>query len=115
MHSVRIVLTEMESLCVVATHSPVLLQETMSRHVRLVSRRGKSLEIRQPKLETFGENVGVLTYDSFKLTASSTDFHKILDLLVEGCAGPDEVDRLFSPGLSAQGRAYVFAKFARKQ
>jgi ABC-type lipoprotein export system ATPase subunit len=114
MHSVRIVLTELNALCVVATHSPVLLQETLSRHVRRVRRTGKSLEIKPPGLETFGENVGVLTYDSFGLTASSTDFHKVLDLLVRGCDSPDEVDALFEPGLSVQARAYVLSQFARK-
>lgn len=115
MHSVRIVLTELNALCVVATHSPVLLQETLSRHVRRVRRTGKTLEIKQPGLETFGENVGVLTYDTFGLTASSTDFHKILDLLVQGCDSPDEVDALFTPGLSLQARAYVLTQFARKK
>ena len=59
-------------------------------------------------------SVGVLTYDAFGLTASSTDFHKVLDLLVGGCETPDEVDALFEPGLSAQARAYVLSQFARK-
>lgn len=115
MHSVRIVLTEVNALCVVATHSPVLLQETLSRHVRRVRRTGKSIEVKQPGLETFGENVGVLTYDTFGLTASSTDFHKVLDLLVRGCDSLDEVDALFDPGLSVQARAYVLTQFARKE
>jgi len=115
MHAVRIVLTEMNALCVVATHSPVLLQETLSRHVRRVRRTGKLLEITKPELETFGENVGILTYNTFGLTASSTDFHKVLDLLVSGCDTPEEVDELFQPGLSAQARAYVLTQFSRKK
>jgi hypothetical protein len=115
MHSIRIVLTEMNALCVAATHSPVLLQETLSRHVRRVRRTGGSLEVTTPELETFGENVGVLTYDAFGLTASSTDYHKVLDLLVRGCDSLDEVEALFQPGLSAQARAYVLSQFARKK
>ncbi|MHC0612724.1 AAA family ATPase [Komagataeibacter oboediens] len=114
MHSVRVVLTEVNALCVVATHSPVLLQETLARHVRRVRRTGRTLEVTEPTLETFGENVGILTYDTFGLTASSTDFHKVLDLLVSGCDDVDEIDELFEPGLSAQARAYVLSQFARK-
>lgn len=114
MHAVRIVLTEMNALCVAATHSPVLLQETLSRHVRHVRRVGGALTVRRPDLETFGENVGVLTYDAFGLTASSTDYHKILDLLVRGCDSPEEVEALFQHGLSAQARAYVLTQFTRK-
>uniref|UniRef100_UPI0026076078 AAA family ATPase n=1 Tax=uncultured Kiloniella sp. TaxID=1133091 RepID=UPI0026076078 len=113
-HSVRRILTEVNAFCIVATHSPVLLQETLSRHVRRVERTGSKLEVRQPKLETFGENLGVLTYDTFGLTASSTDYHEILDKLIEGCDSPEDVDELYDPGLSLQARAYVLSKFARK-
>ena len=114
MHSLRVVLTDMNAFCIAATHSPVLLQETLSRHVRRVRRTGSMIEVTQPELETFGENLGVLTYDAFGLTASSTDYHKILDLLVRGCETPQEVDDLFEPGLSMQARAYVLSEFARK-
>lgn len=78
-------------------------------------RTGGLLEVRTPELETFGENVGVLTYDAFWLTASSTDYHKVLDLLVRGCDSLEEVEALFQPGLSAQARAYVLSQFARKK
>jgi Fe-S-cluster formation regulator IscX/YfhJ len=115
MHSVRVVLTDVNAFCVAATHSPVLLQETLARHVRRVRRTGTVLSVSQPGLETFGENVGMLTYDAFGLTASTTDYHKILDLLVQGCDTVEEVEKLFQPGLSVQARAYVFAKFAEKQ
>lgn len=114
MHSVRIVLTEVNALCIAATHSPVLLQETLSRHVRRVRRTGRKLEVKKPELETFGENVGILTYDAFGLNAAATDFHKVLDLLVDGCDDAEEVEELFDPGLSAQARAYVLTQFARK-
>lgn len=114
MHAVRIVLTDINAFCVVATHSPVLLQETLSRHVRRVRRTGRTIEVMKPELETFGESIGVLTYDTFGLTASSTDYHKVLDLLVRGCDSVEEVDELFEPGLSAQARAYVLTQFARK-
>lgn len=114
MHSIRLVLTQVNGFCIVATHSPVLLQETLARHVRVIRRLGESLEIRSPRLETFGENIGILTYDAFGLTSASTDFHQALDLLVAGCNSPEEVNNLFTPGLSGQARAYVLSRFAAK-
>jgi len=114
-HSVRIVLAEVNAFCIVATHSPVLLQETLARHVRYVSRNGASIKIQEPKLETFGENIGVLTYDSFGLTASSTDYHRALDLLVDGCQEIEDIDEVFEPGLSGQARAYVLSKIAKNR
>ena len=114
MHAVRIVLSQVNAFCIVATHSPVLLQETLARHVRIVRRVGNTLTIVTPTLETFGENLGILTYDVFGLTSASTDFHQALDLLVAGCTSPEEVDELFTPGLSGQARAYVLSRFAAK-
>jgi len=115
MHSVRLVLTEVNAFCVIATHSPVLLQETLARHVRNIRRVGDKIEVTKPELETFGENVGILTYSTFGLTASSTDFHKALDLLVRGCDSVEEIDQVFTPGLSGQARAYVLSKLAAKR
>lgn len=112
-HAVRVVLAEVNAFCIVATHSPVMLQETLARHVRYVSRNGSKITVEQPKLETFGENIGILSYDSFGLTASSTDYHHALDLLVEGYEDFDEIDAMFEPGLSGQARGYVLTKLAK--
>ena len=115
MQSVRIVLTDLNAFCVIATHSPVLLQETLAEHVRYIRRVGETLQIGRPNLETFGENVGVLTYSSFGLTASSTDFHDVLNLLVKGCETIDEVSEFFPQGLSGQAMSYVLTKLYEKK
>lgn len=115
LHAVRIVLFEVNAFCIIATHSPVLLQETLARHVRYVSRIGSHISVAEPKLETFGENIGVLTYDSFGLTASSSDYHQVLDLLVDAYDEYDDIDSTFESGLSGQARAYVQSKLAKKR
>jgi len=114
MHAVRMVLEEKSAFAILATHSPVILQETLARHVRIVRRTGDVFEILAPTLETFGENVGILTYDAFGLTAASTDYHKLLDLLIERFSTVKEINALFTPGLSGQALAYVMAGLARK-
>jgi predicted ATP-dependent endonuclease of OLD family len=114
MHAVRLVLEEKNAFAIVATHSPVILQETLARHVRIIRRIGDTFSVLAPNMETFGENVGVLTYDTFGLTASTTDFHHILDLLIAGFNNIEEINALFSPRLSGQALAYVMAGLARK-
>lgn len=115
MHSVRMILEESNAVCIVATHSPVILQETMARHVRVVYRTGETLSLKQPKLETFGENIGILTYDTFGLTASSSDFHLALNQLADGLGSVEQIDPIFSPGLSSQSRAYVLARLTARE
>jgi energy-coupling factor transporter ATP-binding protein EcfA2 len=114
MHALRIVLEEKDAFAILATHSPVILQETLAQHVRIIRRTGDAFDILAPSLETFGENVGTLTYDAFGLTAASTDYHKILDLLIESFSSLDEINALFTPALSGQALAYVMAGLARK-
>ncbi|MFJ5440988.1 ATP-binding protein [Pectobacterium sp. CHL-2024] len=115
MHAVRMILTELNAYCVVATHSPVLLQETLACHVRYVSRNGSELTIKRPRIETYGENIGLLTYDSFGLTAASADYHAALDLLATEYDTIEEVETVFEFGLSAQARAYVLSKQAKRR
>ena len=114
MHAFRIVLEKKNALAIVATHSPVVLQETLARHVRIVRRNGQNFEVLTPDMETFGENIGVLTYDTFGLTAASTDFHKILDQIIASFSDIDEINELFTPRLSGQALAYVMEGLARK-
>jgi len=114
MNAVRIVLEEKNAFAIVATHSPVILQETLARHVRVVTRIGDHFEITPPKMETFGENVGLLTQGIFGLTSAATDFHHVLDLLIDGCDSLDEINECFSPELSGQALAYVMAGLSRK-
>ena len=114
MHAFRIVLEEKDALAIVATHSPIVLQETLAQHVRIVRRNGQNFEVLTPGIETFGENIGILTYDTFGLTAASTDFHKILDRLIVSFSDINEINELFTPRLSGQALAYVMAGLARK-
>jgi class 3 adenylate cyclase len=115
MKAIRIILEERNAFAVVATHSPVVIQETLARHVRVVRRIGDSFHIITPDHETFGENAGALTYDVFGLSASVADYQEVLDLLIAQLATVDEVEQLFTGGISAQARAYVMAGFAAKK
>lgn len=115
MRAVRIVLEQTNAFCVVATHSPVILQETLARHVYIVERDGDIVSVRQPQMETFAESIGSLTYDSFGLTAEATYFNKTLKRLVNSSDEPKDLDPLFPIGLSAQAEAFVMSLFARKE
>ena len=115
MHSVRIALEKTKAFSVIATHSPVVLQETLTRHVRVIERHGDKTTIQIPKGETFGENIGTLVYDTFGLTASATDFHDVLDYLIASGNSLDEIDEYFTGGLSSQALAFVMTGLAEKE
>ncbi|WP_411557960.1 AAA family ATPase [Plantibacter sp. MPB07] len=65
-------------LAVVATHSPVVLQEVPRRCAWIISSDGNGIKVEQPILETFGANLGVLTREVFDLELSRSGYHALL-------------------------------------
>lgn len=65
-------------VAVVATHSPVILQEVPRSCVWVINRDGYIVSANRPAIETFGENVGVLTSAVFKLEVTQSGFHQFL-------------------------------------
>lgn len=112
MHSVRHILSKTEAFGIVATHSPVVLQETMSRHIHVIRREVDQTIVSSPRIEVFGENIGNVTSEVFELTSEVTDFHKILDYLTTIYPDAESIEKLFDRGLSAQARAYLRSIFA---
>jgi ABC-type lipoprotein export system ATPase subunit len=112
MHSVRIILEQLDASAVVSTHSPVVAQESLSQDVNILRRLGNEVTIASPRIETFGESIGELTDEIFGLNSEVTDYHEILKSLAEKFKTLKGVDSQFEYGLSLQARAYVMSFLA---
>ncbi|WP_440658796.1 AAA family ATPase [Ensifer adhaerens] len=115
MHSTRTILRHNDAFAVIATHSPVVAQETLARHTAIVRRSGRETRITSPRIETYGESIGEITNEIFGLTIDATDFHQVLTRLVEAGLNLDQIENLFDRGLSLQARAFVMTKLADKR
>lgn len=115
MHATRHVLRHNDSFAVIATHSPVVAQQTLARHTSIVRRAGSETSISAPRIETYGESIGEITNEIFGLTADATDFHQILTRLIDAGYNLDQIEGLFDRGLSLQARAFVMTKLADKR
>lgn len=77
-------LSNRNGVALIATHSPVVLQEVPGSCVSILGRVGSISTIERPRIETFGENVGTLTNEVFGLEVRGTGFHKtLLDAALE--------------------------------
>ena len=115
MHAVRIILATKKAFAIVATHSPVVLQETVAAHTYIIKREGNITKIAPPTKETFGENIGTLTGETFGLNTRGADFHAILDQLISSHPNLEVIEYFFQPhGLSMQARAYVMSQLAAR-
>ncbi|WP_328335992.1 MULTISPECIES: AAA family ATPase [unclassified Streptomyces] len=92
-------------VALIATHSPVVLQETPRRAVWALRRAGADVQIDHPDIETFGENAGVITREIFSLEVTRTGFHAMIEELAWKGYDYDEILGEFEDALGAEGRA----------
>lgn len=108
-------LSDRNGMAVVATHSPVVLQEVPASCVWMMTRHGEELTAHRPTTETYGESVGELTYEAFGLEVDSTGFHAAIAAEVERGGTYEEIARRFT-GLGGEARALLRAMtFARSR
>lgn len=91
MRSLSQLLHTRNAVAIIATHSPVVLQEIPRSCVWKVFRRKLASEKKRPDTETFGENVGVLTRDVFGLEVTKSGFHTVLSDLVSKGGSYEEI------------------------
>lgn len=65
-------LVNRNGVAIIATHSPVVLQEVPRSCVSRLRRVGDSVTVESPAIETFGENVGTLTSEVFGLEVTNS-------------------------------------------
>lgn len=96
-------------VAVIATHSPVVLQEVPASCVSVLSRVGEVLKVEKPEQETFAENVGVLTRDVFGLEVAKSGFHNLLQQSVDQGKSYDEIIQEYQSQLGFEGMAILRA------
>lgn len=102
-------LVKRNGVAIVATHSPVVLQEVPSSCVWKLRRSGPVTVAERPTVETFGENIGVLTRDVFGLNVTHAGFHTLVMAAVDQGKSFDEVVAHFGGLLGSEAQAIVQA------
>lgn len=107
-------LLDLNGVAIVATHSPVVLQEVPMKCVWIIRRTGYSTTVERPEAETFGENVGVLTRDVFGLEVTHSGFHQLLEDALQEARTYDELLQAFGGQLGGEARALAYALLAER-
>ena len=107
-------LNKINGVAIIATHSPVVLQEVPKSCVWKIYRSKLSSESLRPEMETYGENVGTLTREVFGLEVKKSGFY---DLLTKSVAkGKDYEQTLGEYGgqLGFEGRSILRALISNR-
>lgn len=99
-------------VAIIATHSPVVLQEVPKSCVSILRRTGLIANVDRPQSETFAENVGILTREVFGLEVSKSGFHDLLENSVSECKSYEEIVQEYQYQLGFEGKAILRSMIA---
>ena len=98
-----------------ATHSPVVLQEVPSSCVWKLRKGASKTYAERLKIESFGENVGVLTHEIFGLEVTDSGFHNILKKMVQEYHSYEDAMSAISDQLGLEARSILRGMFYEKE
>lgn len=100
-------LHDRNGVAIIATHSPVVLQEIPRSCVWKMVRSRLAMSTSRPRIETYGENAGVLTREAFGLEVERSGYHVALGELVANGLSYQEVEAVFDGQLGFEARAIL--------
>lgn len=106
LRSVRACLEIFDGYAVIATHSPVVLQETPAKFVQVLRRVGQRNAVLPPSVETFAESIGVITQEIFNLGDGTADWHETLRPMAVKLT-LEQIEKSFGRKLGFNARSYV--------
>ena len=96
-------------VAIIATHSPVVVQEVPKSCCWVLTRFGDITKFSRPKIETFAENVGTLTKEVFRLEMEESGYHKLLKRKVDDGLSFEDIIRDFGGKIGFEGRAVLMS------
>jgi len=107
----RYILSNIDAYAIIATHSPVIIQETPSRYVNIVQNRDNNTYISKPVTESLGQNLGSLTVDVFGFQIDDLNFYDVLDKFIEQKMTLQTVEEKFGRPLETGIKMYYMSRF----
>lgn len=81
-NSIHSLIRKFQSYCIIATHSPIIVQGILSKNVYVIRNENDVLSAKHPSIETFGENLTKITDDIFGARDTTSHFKKELQILI---------------------------------
>lgn len=101
-------------VAIIATHSPVILQEVPKICVWKLRRTGAEAIAERLNIESFGENLGVLTSEVFGLEVTKSGFYRLIMEVAQKKDSYEEVISYFNGQLGMEARAIIMSVYANQ-
>lgn len=107
-------LIETNSVAIIATHSPVILQEVPKSCVWKLRRTGSEAVAERLTIESFGENVGTLTNEVFGLEVTNSGYYKMISQAMTETNSYEAMMQYFQNQIGMEARAIIMSLTANK-
>lgn len=107
-------LIEANSVAIIATHSPVVLQEVPKSCVWKLRRMGTEAVSERLMIESFGENVGTLTNEIFGLEVTDSGYYKMIKEALSETDSYQSMINYFQNQVGMEARAIIMSMTATK-
>lgn len=107
MNAISKILIQQNGVCILATHSPVVMQELNRACVSVIKRGHEKISVKRPDIDTYGENVGTLTREVFRLEVTNTGFYRVLTECVNEGKDYSEILDEFVDALGLEARTIL--------
>jgi ABC-type dipeptide/oligopeptide/nickel transport system ATPase component len=107
-------LDQYDSFAIIATHSPIVIQEVPSKHVIIFDRIGNVPIVRKLPIESFGENLTNITEEIFGTVGIEANYKKVFNDLKERGMLLKEVEELFEGRLGLNAHIYLSSIYKRR-
>ncbi|MDH7971277.1 AAA family ATPase [Sphingomonas sp. AR_OL41] len=114
MSVLTVILDELECFAIVATHSPIVVQQVLARHVHVLQRIDPAPPmVSNPPTETFGENLSEIVRLVFDAVEGERGYQDVVDRLLDDEDGDvDAVAARFDGHLGLNARLYLESRRA---
>lgn len=106
-------LDQFNSYAIIATHSPLVLQEIPSRYIQILDRIEGSLYTRKPDIECLGNNISDIVFHVFDVTDRESNYKTVFRKLSR-TKSFDEILELFDGRLSFNAMVFLKSCYTEK-
>lgn len=99
-------LEEFNSFSIIATHSPIVLQEIPSRYVQILDRTETGFRVRKLNQECFGDNLNTISKEVFEMKSDNFNYQRRFDKLLKNMSA-DEIINEFGDQLNLNAKLYL--------
>lgn len=109
LHVLREMLNRTNSIAVISTHSPIVIQEVPAKFVQVITKFNNQAQLIPLRKESFGTSIDTLMSETFKLTYQMPSYVNILKNLAKQNIPLENIENELERKLSAEARSFYMS------